>query len=345
MHQVKPEVRASAQPLGGSFSAATHESRINELSSQLKSLEGERDEALRTAESCAKTTVRLTDMVQLLEKLALEKVTQGDEAAAKQALKEKASVSELMEKSNVRAQNNFTLAAALANRIGIIQAELLELMQAMTASSSTSSGNFGTSRPASTTYSASIGARQDGDRSGDFGSTSGGASSSTSNSNSSTYRDGDRVAPWQQSLLDAQQRLREQQEREAAAAAAAAASPSYDARPSWQRAIEDAQDVARFREAEILERARALRQDAEASVIAARERLSQRAAGSESLEQARARLRSTSESSIVAAQQRLREQDQEALAIARRIVQRLRRGEYVSDDQVEWAFRQLDRVL
>ena len=42
---------------------------------------------LHAAESCARTAVRLEDMSQLLERLALEKVQDGDEDAARQVLK------------------------------------------------------------------------------------------------------------------------------------------------------------------------------------------------------------------------------------------------------------------
>jgi hypothetical protein len=42
---------------------------------------------LNAGESCAKTSVRLTDMVQMLEKLAMEKVTAGEDESAKAVLK------------------------------------------------------------------------------------------------------------------------------------------------------------------------------------------------------------------------------------------------------------------
>lgn len=49
-------------------------------------LETERDEAVKTAEDCAKTAVKLEEMVRLLEKLALNKVAEDDDAGARQVL-------------------------------------------------------------------------------------------------------------------------------------------------------------------------------------------------------------------------------------------------------------------
>lgn len=40
-----------------------------------------------SAESCARTSVKLDEMTRLLEKLALDKVAEGDEAGAREVLK------------------------------------------------------------------------------------------------------------------------------------------------------------------------------------------------------------------------------------------------------------------
>lgn len=61
--------------------------------------------------------------------------------------------------------------------------------------------------------------------------------------------------------------------------------------------------------------------------------------------QARERLRRTAEESIAEARERLRAQDTQILEYCRRIVARYRRGEYVSEDELEFAFDQLERRL
>ncbi|KIZ00689.1 hypothetical protein MNEG_7277 [Monoraphidium neglectum] len=100
--------------------------RVAQLTDELRVLETERDEAVKTAESCARTSVRLEEMIQLLERLALEKIKDGDEEGARQVLTEKASTREILERTNSRAQINYTLASKLADKIGSVQQRLVE---------------------------------------------------------------------------------------------------------------------------------------------------------------------------------------------------------------------------
>eukprot|EP00798_Chlamydomonas_sp_ICE-L_P031376 gene31376-6535_t len=54
------------------------------------------------------------------------------------------------------------------------------------------------------------------------------------------------------------------------------------------------------------------------------------------------RLKKKDVNSITEAQQRLRQQDAEVLAYVRSIMARYKKGEYVSEDELEFAFRQLE---
>jgi len=101
---------------------------VDQLSSQIKDFERERDEATKSAETLAKTSVKLLEMIDLLDKLALEKVTEGDDDGARRILKEKEEVSLMLEKTKTRAENNYALAAKLAEAIGQKQTELVSLL-------------------------------------------------------------------------------------------------------------------------------------------------------------------------------------------------------------------------
>lgn len=85
---------------------------------ELRALEKERDEAIAIAESCARSAVKLTDVVRLLGELAERQVGEGEEEAARKTLIEKASAKEAQEKTSSKALANFALASKLANKIG-----------------------------------------------------------------------------------------------------------------------------------------------------------------------------------------------------------------------------------
>lgn len=55
------------------------------------------------------------------------------------------------------------------------------------------------------------------------------------------------------------------------------------------------------------------------------------------------RLNRIAEESIQSAQERLRQQDAEVLAYVRRIMTRYRRGDNVSEEELEFAFQQLEK--
>eukprot|EP00877_Chromochloris_zofingiensis_P007391 jgi/Chrzof1/2905/Cz12g03140.t1 len=283
---------------GPSARSAAEESRILELTDSLRLLETERDEAVSTAESCARNSVRLEEMVGLLQKLAAEKVTEGDEQGARQVLKEKAAVREIYDKNNTRAQTNFALAAKLADKIGAQQAELMQLLQKGTTGSSSSS------RP---TTAAPTPSRSNSSYS--YSQSSSSSSSTASNSNSDTASSSitgssqPYQAPWERSLAEAKQRLKTL-EQEAVA--------------SGSRAQRTAQE----------------------SIEEARQRL--RASAIESVSEARGRIRKSAVESISEARQRIAQQDAAMLARVHELVARYRRGEYVPESEIEWAFKQLE---
>jgi len=255
---------------------------VERVRNELKALEAERDQAVATAESSARTAMKLTEMVRLLDDLALEKVRGGDEEAAKQVLLEKTSTGEVLDKASAKSQANYALAAKLAQRIGEKQNELLELLRMNPLAAGTSSTN--------STNSSST------------------SSSSTSSNRSSSGSGSGRpyAAPWEKSLEEARERIRTAEKDTASSV-------------------------------------RVARKGAEESVAAALTRLRAKDAERESLGQARDRLKRNAEESIAEAQERLRQQDAEVLAYVRRVMGRYRRGEYVSEDELEFAFMQLEK--
>ncbi|GLI61869.1 hypothetical protein VaNZ11_004379 [Volvox africanus] len=281
---------ASQSGYGPSTTAQKREAKLDLLRQELKALEDERDEAVRTAESCAKTCVRLTDMSKLLEDLAVEKIKAGDEAAAKLVLQEKNSLREIIDKSNTKAQANFALAGKLASLIGDKHHELVDFL----GGSSQGLGEY-TQDPGSASRPSSW------------------PDMPSSSSGTSLYgSSGGYQLPWERSLVEAQQRVRQA-------------------------------------EAEAQRMGKLAALSAEDSIAAARDRLAQLGASagsrSEGILQARERLRRTAEESIAEARERLRAQDAQILEYCRRIVARYRRGEYVSEDELEFAFDQLEKRL
>ncbi|GFR41702.1 hypothetical protein Agub_g2451, partial [Astrephomene gubernaculifera] len=198
------------------------EAQLESLRGELRALEEERDTAVRTAESCARTCVRLADMTQLLEDLALEKVKAGDEAGAKLVLQEKAALREIIEGSNSKAQTNFALAGKLAALIGSKHSQLLELMAVGGQTPGAGAGaGAGTATSSSSSSSSSSWAAGPSYPTNGAGGAGGGGSSwpqppTTSTSTSTTFSSpGQQQLPWERSLRDAQERVR-QAESEAA---------------------------------------------------------------------------------------------------------------------------------
>jgi len=329
--------------------------KVTELTDKLRILETERDEAVKTAESSARTAVRLEDMSQLLERLALEKVQDGDEDAARQVLKEKAAVKEVLSRSQTRAQANFSLAARLAEKIGTHQAELMERLtpqqqqeQRRAASAAPSargprsqeipvswenrggtyrSGTSGsTAGSTSSRAAASPSSYSTSSSSSGAGSYSSGgmrsesdsnynSSGSSSSSGNSSGMGGGYEAPWEKSIAQAKERIsRAEAEAMAAAKMAAAAGQAAAWRMPAKETIEEARDR--------------LRAESLSKLDAARQRVaSSNSSRLQGLEEARARLAA---------------QDAAALAQVRELVRRYRSGEYVPEDQLEWAFQTLE---
>lgn len=112
----------------------------------------------------------------------------------------------------------------------------------------------------------------------------------------------------------------------------------------WQQSLEEAKERLKSQEAAASRDGRMAKLSAEASILEAKERISSQA--SQSIRDAQERLRamdSNSQNTIAAAQARLRMRDEEVLKYVRRIMARYRAGEYVSEDELEFAFRQLEK--
>ncbi|WIA14695.1 hypothetical protein OEZ85_003192 [Tetradesmus obliquus] len=315
---VVAKAAASDRPTGS-------EAAILKLTDSLRLLETERDEAVGTAESSARSAVKLEEMTRLLERLAMDKVAEGDDAGARQVLQEKAAVAEVLSRTSSRAQTNFALAAKLAEKIGQHQADLMDLLAggSSSSSSSTSSGS-GSGKPAASSAAAAApppaaaaaaaaaaapqpppaSPRPASSSSSSTSSYSGYSSSSSAGSSSSYSSGGGYEAPWEKSLEQARQRIK-QAEAEAAAAGSAAA---WKGRESLEEARER------------------LRRDALSSVASARSRI--QASASESIEAARARIAA---------------EDAAVLAQVHALIDRYKAGQYVSEDDLDWAFRQLEQ--
>lgn len=77
----------------------------------------EQREALRTAESAATRAMRLKSVIDELSTLAVAKLKQGDEAAAREALKEKALAQEMLDRTTEKSILNYKLASGIGTKI------------------------------------------------------------------------------------------------------------------------------------------------------------------------------------------------------------------------------------
>ncbi|KAL6749523.1 hypothetical protein V8C86DRAFT_995670 [Haematococcus lacustris] len=246
-------------------------------------------------------------MARLLQQLALEKVRNHDEEGARQVLVEKAGVMEALEKGAVKAEANYTLARKLASKIADKQAALLNKVRPPTSSSSGSGSSSWSS-----------------------------AAPSSGSSSSSYYPKVPDILPdtgsnhqplkwkWEQSLIEARMRLASEEAKAQAEGVGARA----------RRSAEDAIAAAQAR----------LGQTAQEGISAAQARLRQQA--QQDIAEAQARLRaqgSKAGSSLEEARARLRLREQEVLEYVRRVMARYRRGEYVSEEELEFAFQQLEQ--
>lgn len=327
-------------------------SPLEQAQQELKDLEAERDAAVATAESCARAAMKLTDLIALLENMAIDKVKAGDEDVAKQVLREKASAVEVLDKTSTKAQVNYALAAALAQKIGTKQAAILELLK--------TSGPGGSASPSpSSSYPASP---PQGGQAPSWSSTSSARSSSEPPSSSSSFGQGMRqgqglggATQWQQQSMGGVGGLdgfasspgwqQQQGGGFGGEGVDAGAGGGYVfSKPKWQQSLEEAKQRISAAERDASRSGRAARLGAEESIAAAKDRL--RAQATDSILSAQSRLsaqRKGADESILEAQERLRAQDAEVLAYVQRIMSRYRRGEYVSEEELEFAFQQLEK--
>ncbi|KAI8463708.1 MAG: hypothetical protein J3K34DRAFT_136984 [Monoraphidium minutum] len=279
-------------------------------------------------------------MVQLLDRLALEKIRDGDEEGARQVVTEKASTKDVLERTNARAQVNYQLASKLADKIGRVQLQLVQMLAPGDAPRP-SAAPAAAPPPAAAAPGPSAPQQPAG----------------------TEPQYAPRKPDWEASLEAARARLAAAEAAAPAASSAAAPAPSAPRQPAAPASGGYGGGAAAPQYA-------ARKPDWEASLEAARARLAaaEAAAASEgrrpawqpreSLEEARERLRAQAVSGVVEAQQRMRSrasesisearariaaEDEAVLAKVQALMARYRRGEYVSEDELEWAFRQLEK--
>ncbi|GBF91661.1 hypothetical protein Rsub_03965 [Raphidocelis subcapitata] len=305
-------------------------STVQRLTDELRILETERDEAVKTAEQCARTSVKLEEMVQLLDNLALEKMKEDDEAGARAVLHEKASTRDVLDRTNARAQTHYQLASKLAEKIGLVQAQLVELLTpggGAAAAASSSSGGASAGGPAAAAApkeaapepAAPPAPEPEGSAPGTsfYGAGAYGAGGYGAGGYGAGGGDGGawgytpKRPAWQASIEAARERIKSA---EAVAAAAAAAAVAEGQAAAWQ---------------------------ARESIDQARDRLRRQAA--EGVAEAQQRVRSKANESIAEARARIAAEDAAVLAKVQALMARYRRGDYVTEDELEWAFRQLER--
>uniref|UniRef100_A0A7R9YRR0 Uncharacterized protein n=1 Tax=Chlamydomonas euryale TaxID=1486919 RepID=A0A7R9YRR0_9CHLO len=197
----------------------------------LLELEEERDAALATAESAAMSAVKLTEMVSLLEKLALRKLREGEEEAAKTVLQEKKSTSDAQNKMSAKASSNYALAAKLAQKIGETQRAMFD--EDMPTDAKPTPAPSATSA-ASSPLGGSAAPRSSGSSTSDLSSTipsGSGSASAAASERTSGYTGYDSTPKWQQSMEESRARRQ----------AAAAADPWNSAQSSVEESIAAAQ--------------------------------------------------------------------------------------------------------
>ncbi|KAF8054895.1 hypothetical protein HT031_006894 [Scenedesmus sp. PABB004] len=280
------------------------DTRILALTDGLRLLEAERDDAVKTAESCARTAVKLEEMARLLERLALDKVAEGDEPGARAVLQEKVAVAEVLARTSGRSQVNYALAAKLAEKIGQEQAELMELLGGGGAAQQTASASA--SGPATPPQA-------------DAGSARAMAGSSSASADSSRRSSGDAGS---------------------SAGSQGASGPAGFEAP-WERSLTDARARITAAEQEAKAAGRAAAWRANESLEEARERL--RSQAYESVAAAQQRIRATASESIEAARARIAAEDAEALRKVKAVVDRYKAGGYVPEEELDWAFSELQR--
>eukprot|EP00879_Flechtneria_rotunda_P006285 GHRR01006605.1.p1 GENE.GHRR01006605.1~~GHRR01006605.1.p1 ORF type:complete len:296 (+),score=135.61 GHRR01006605.1:680-1567(+) len=230
-------------------------------------------------------------------------------------LQEKMAVKEVWTRTSERAQANYALAAKLADKIGQRQAELMPMLSpgagSGTASQQADNSNklhqasqqqtvstpISNNRGYSSSQARNINVDWSATGSGSKSASSAGSSKSSSTGNFYQF-------PWEKSIFEAQERVK-QAERDAAVAGT---------RVAWQ--TRETLDEARDR----------LRSQAVESISSARSRIQRKA--HESIEEAQARIAA---------------EDAAVLQQVHQLVARYRAGGYVPEDEVEWAFRQLEK--
>ncbi|GAX77741.1 hypothetical protein CEUSTIGMA_g5184.t1 [Chlamydomonas eustigma] len=291
----------TAGPSSSTGFSASSGSDLEKAKEELRDLERERDVAVYEAESSARIAMKLTEMITLLENLALQKVKEGNELSAKEILIEKSATNEALSQNSAKAQKYYALAAKLAEKIGEKQRSVLVLLK-----------NSGLASHPISPYPSSVAASK--------GSTSLGSSEHFSDD----------------------LRSRRLNEAPASRKAEYESSTGFGV-PSWQTSLEDAK--IRIRDAENASRqlSQSANLSAQESIEAARERIRQRSSHESLLQAAQSRLKRDADNSIQAAQERLRQQDQEVLAYVGRIMARYRNGENVTEDELEFAFQQMEK--
>ncbi|KAL0026567.1 hypothetical protein WJX77_006927 [Trebouxia sp. C0004] len=113
---------------GGAEADQSADKAADALKAHLQELEVERKAATLKAEHMATKSQRLAEAIENLQAGALRAMRQQDEAAARELLQEKTTVTTALQKSKDRAALNFTLAEKLNKLIGAKQTELIALL-------------------------------------------------------------------------------------------------------------------------------------------------------------------------------------------------------------------------
>ena len=226
------------------------------------------------AESEAERVVKLGAMVDELSSLALEKVKQGDEKAAREALKEKKLTQELLSRVEERSLSNYRLASTIGTKIAASMTERRMMQDATPGESVSPSASTTTSSEPESPVSIS--------------------------------------STWQENLEEAKARVYQEQLK-----------------------AEGAGLRAKARVDELVPK-----------FTKVREKIKKQAADdlNEALERVRQSPKSPAES-ILDARERLRASDRETMAEIRLVMEKKRKGEYVSNEEIDWAFQMMDKLI
>uniref|UniRef100_A0A7S3R7Z5 Uncharacterized protein n=1 Tax=Dunaliella tertiolecta TaxID=3047 RepID=A0A7S3R7Z5_DUNTE len=322
---------------------------------ELRELEAERDEAVARAETCGKTSQKLENIIKLLEEMALQKIKNGDEDGARAVLVEKATVKEALASNAAKASANAMLVQKLAPIIAAKQQQLptppSEPSKKKAAMMWPPPPTFpSTSPPASSPPPPSY-ANSSAGAAEKAAAAAAAAAAAIARASSAPPAPSSSPSPPTPSFNSEPVYANPFPAQPAPgwdasswAVAGAESSGATWPMPKWQQSLEEARARLQAEEEAARATGRTARLSAEESISQAKARMQMQAendlqAGLQRVRQAQ--LQSTN--SIEEARQRIQEQDRQVLALVQQIMARYRRGDYVPEDELEFAFQQLER--